>query len=81
MPNPCKECVHSMDVPYSELHCGRSGGWYRCEDERALGWVAALAYHACGAEGRFFARRTHEPATSPLPGGVVEATTLARPPA
>lgn len=53
----CERCVHAIGVPHSGLHCARSGGWYRCEDERALNWFAARAYHACGAQGRFFADR------------------------
>lgn len=60
MRNPCERCVYAIQVPESGLRCARSGGWYWCEDERALGWVAALAYHACGAGGRFFVERPEE---------------------
>jgi hypothetical protein len=58
MRKPCERCEHAIPIPHSGLHCSRSGGWYRCEDERALGWVAAHAYFACGATGRFFSERT-----------------------
>ena len=43
--------------------CGRTANRYFCEDERALGWFAALAYDACGARGRF-----HAGAGTPRPG-------------
>jgi hypothetical protein len=60
MRKPCERCVHAIEVPHSGLHCARSGGWYRCEDERALGWFAARVYDACGTQGRFFTDRLEE---------------------
>ncbi|MCG6875535.1 MAG: hypothetical protein LJE97_10640 [Betaproteobacteria bacterium] len=74
MRNPCERCVHAVAVPDSGMHCARSGGWYRCEDERALSWVAALAYHACGAGGRFFAERPEE-TDGRLPAAAVAGAT------
>jgi hypothetical protein len=62
---PCERCVHSIPVAFSALHCARSGGKFRCLDERALGWLAALAYAACGARGRFFAERPDRPGGTP----------------
>lgn len=65
MLRPCRLCVHAILIPDAGLYCSRSGGWYRCEDERALGWVAALAYDACGARGRFFSERRDTPDVRP----------------
>jgi hypothetical protein len=64
---PCERCVHSIPVAFSGLHCGRSGGKFRCADERALGWLAAIGYVACGARGRFFAERPDGPGATPGP--------------
>jgi hypothetical protein len=79
MRNACERCVHAVAVANSGLRCARSGGWYRCEDERALGWVAARAYHACGAQGRFFVPRHEGSGTRPWPAHVAAATDLASP--
>ncbi|MCZ7563821.1 MAG: hypothetical protein M5U08_08425 [Burkholderiales bacterium] len=74
MPKPCERCLHAIEVPGAGLHCARSGGWYRCEDERALGWLAARAYAACGAEGRLFVDRIDEVHTSRPVAPVAGAT-------
>ena len=79
MPNSCDQCVHAIEVPHSGLHCARSGGWYRCEDERALGWIAARAYHACGVQGRFFAQRHEQPGRERWTVRVAGATNTAPP--
>lgn len=60
MRKACERCVHAKAVPNSGLHCARTGGRYRCEDERALNWFAAHAYQACGTRGRFFVDRLGE---------------------
>jgi len=79
MRNSCERCVYAVPVPESGLHCARSGGWYPCEDERALGWVAALAYHACGTGGRYFVARPSGTAEALRTGAVVRATSPTRP--
>jgi hypothetical protein len=76
---PCEHCVHATEVPHSGLHCARSGGWYRCEDERALGWFAARAYHACGAQGRFFVDRAGEAHASRWAAPIPNTENRARP--
>ena len=60
---PCETCIHAVAASGTGPLCGRTAGRYLCEDERALGWFAALAYDACGARGRF-----HADAGTPRPG-------------
>ena len=62
---PCENCIHAVATRGSGPLCGRTAGRYLCEDERALGWFAALAYDACGARGRF-----HAGAGTPSPGPI-----------
>lgn len=44
MRKPCERCMHAVEAPCSGLHCARSGGGFRCEDERVLGWLATHAH-------------------------------------
>ncbi len=50
----CSECHHAIRIPGSALLCGASSAYYECDGERAMSFLKALCYHACGREGRFF---------------------------
>ena len=66
MRKPCETCIHSLFVPQAGMHCGRSGGGYHCDDERSLGFLGAVLYGACGAQGRFHVAREGAQAAPPM---------------